>query len=713
MEELTYKSMFSKIFFETIKNLNNRSDDEILTIKREFQQFVEGKTSTVRMGIQSKISLFLDCVRRKIEYLSEGKVKDFLSNKDRYMFFSKVVEALGLIYYQSVKKNRGINYPDKDSLERIIGSFVNNTPKANENFANFLFPEDKKLSLKAISELSAFICLLTIIFNADIEAIENVVLQELRRHVKIYVNNQTFIREINNCSFAKYVVIDGESYNFSEILNKFCLLMDIDDRHFVLGKLIFILLYFTECKAPTEGAKDYYVQWINNIQDEILNIANGYSKYLWIRYRRLPGVDLSAEQLNGYTIDNLYVFPNITAIDNNEKLFDGFFDKKSQKRMRRVIVSDHGAGKTSLLNTIISMAAINSDYAIRGMKISNYFTNYYKDVKNNLGFETNDVFPLVISCKKFDSFLNNHNDKKMTLVDFAYYLIISYNEELNIIGERNKGWYEKWISNFTFEQFQTLLHGAVEDDRLLLLIDDSEVIKNKEEFDLLFNEFLMKYGSNCDIIATASDPDYLPHSIVQMKNGFDIFNIGNLNNSQAKDVCARYYVYFKNPQKMQDQKQNVIDIYELNIDEIDKKENEFLDFIVNESIESNLLKHTIKDGCNNIFLNPLLLSKAAQTTAIKNNEFEINNLDNESLFEVLPVISQDINTSELLSLLIPKRLFDMIYNVSGQNGSNLNILKKFQRQLNKYLYLIKNQEVQKTIDVCNKLLKLCIDKGEI
>ena len=74
-------------------NLDSRSASDLLSIKREFKRYEENKTSP-RLGIQSKISVFFDCVRRRLEYIVENEFNKILSSKEKYSFFSKIVDMM-------------------------------------------------------------------------------------------------------------------------------------------------------------------------------------------------------------------------------------------------------------------------------------------------------------------------------------------------------------------------------------------------------------------------------------------------------------------------------------------------------------------------------------------------------------------------------------------------------------------------------------------
>ena len=703
-------SMFSNVFFELIANIDSKSNHELLSIKREFKIIKEDGVVNSRDGMQSKMALFFDCFRHQVEQFCRTQNK---LNNDGYLFLSKVVEAIGVIVYQSVRKNRGINYPCKESLEKIIGSFKTNVPKANEKFSANLFAANKKMSITTISELVGFIYLLIGVFGVDIDSIEDLIVQELRKHVKIYVNNETFIKQLNCCKFEKYVVIDKETYDFSNIIDSFNNSTNLDNSCLMLCELLFILLYFTDCKTSTKEAKDSFIQWINDIQDEKLQIANGYSKYLWIRYRRLPEDELSAECLNGFTIDNLYVFPNVHEINNStDKLLTGFFDKDNQARKRRIVIGGYGEGKTSLINAIVSMIATSSDYAYKDKNISQYFIKYYAKIKDALDFNTSNVFPMVASCRKFDSFMKtwNKNEKETepTILDFVYYLIVSYNEELNIMGERNKGWYEKWISSFSLEQFEILLNGAVTDDRLLLLIDDFEVmnISNKVLFEKMLKNFLICYGSNCEIIITATDQSLAPNVITQIKNGYDVFVIDKFDEKSIDEIFSRHYTYFNDPGLMQSKKDELIHYYDLEDENIGVKEKAFEAFIKNKGKGARVLGNKAIDP--SMIYNPFVLCKLAQNSE-ELFTCEIENIKNDLFFDLLPVLSINETLISKVLYIIPKKLFDAINN---ENELGNDTLGAFYNMLNKKNIYIKNHKIQKTILTCNQIIDMIKQKEE-
>ena len=358
------KSMFGQIFIKLIEQIDCFGDEKLAAIKKDFESFDFLETN-LRNGMQSKIAVFFDTVKSKIKQVNQTVLQENLPNIDRHNFISKIFEATSLYYYQSVKKNRGINYPNTDSLENLIGSFTENVPKSNENFTAFML-KDKKLLLKTISELSAFISLVAVLFKCDVIKLEEMVVDLIRSHVKIFINNKDFVAEVNKqpCNFK--IVVDQIEFDATLTMQKAEKLLNFNNSAVLLGKLVFILLYFTDYKSPTTEAKADYITWINNIQDYFVKVCNGYSKYLWIRYRRLPGFDMPLDMLNGLTIDNVYVFPNLSDNKNNsEGLLSTCFNKKEQKRTRKAIVAGHGMGKTSLLHLIISCIAVNSNYAIK------------------------------------------------------------------------------------------------------------------------------------------------------------------------------------------------------------------------------------------------------------------------------------------------------------------------------------------------------------
>ncbi len=700
-------SMFSKIFFEIVSNIDSGMNEDLPEIKRELESIKNGSSPNLREGIQYQISLFFDCVRKQFKKLSE-------QNRNFYQLLSDVVEAVGLISYQSIKKNRGINYPNKESLKKIIGDYKENKPKANEKFSLLLFPVDKKMSITTISELVGFIYVLLAVFCIDLKNIQNMVVEKLRQYVKIYVNNEAFIRQVYNGSFNKWAVVDKEIYDYSSVIDKFSSLLKVDDRQLMLCKLIFILLYFTDCKAPTQEAKDSFVQWINNIQDEKLQIANGYSKYLWIRYRRLPEDELSAECLNGFTVDNIYILPSLYANNkaSSRKLFDGFFDRNSQSRKRRAIIGQYGQGKTALLNTIISMVAINSNYARSDKNISTYFINYYSSLEEMLGFKVFDVFPIIVSCEKFDSFIKEwrkNNDTEPTFLDFAYYIIVSYSDDLNVIGEKNEGWYEKWINTFTTKQFETIFKGAIEDDKALFLIDDFENISgaNKKTFENMFDEILHKYGSKCEIIFTATDENLLPEAITKINGGLDIFKLGEFNTEDEKRLFSRFYAYFKNPTLIQEKKREITFLCDMGLDDIKSKELEFEKLIARSSKDAcMLLDKNNPLGDNPIFKSPLALCKLAQYKDNKSG-FNIETMDESLMGKLLPAISNDDDIAAKLCQIIPRKLFDAIDKAKkdGNSGS----LLKFQYAINTKSRYIKNLKVKSAMENCNRIISLMLE----
>ena len=319
---------------------------------------------------------------------------------------------------------------------------------------------------------------------------------------------------------------------------------------------------------------------------------------------------------------------------------------------------------------------------------------------------------MIACCRKFDSFMktwmNGDKQTEPTILDFVYYLIVSYNEELNIMGENNKGWYEKWISSFSLEQFETLLKGAVADDRLLLLIDDFEVmsVSNKALFEKMLKNFLICYGSNCEIIITATDQSLAPNVITQIKNGYDVFLIDKFDEKSIVNIFSRHYTYFNNPGLMQSKKDELIHCYDVDDENIDVKEKDFENFIRDKSKTIKFLNCEIaKSAISN---NPFVLCKFAQNS----EELfvgEIENVKNTLFFDLLPVLSTNELIASKLLYIIPKKLFDVINNI---NETGYDILGEFDNMLNKNCVYIKNHKIQKTISTCNEIIEMMRQKEE-
>lgn len=680
------KSMFGQLFTELMERIDCLGDEKLSAIKKDFESF-DLLEANVRNGMQSKIAVFFDAVRNRIKQLSHAVPTEKSPNINQN-FISKVFEAISLYYYQSVKKNRGINYPNVGSLENLMGSFTCNIPKANENFTSFMV-QDKKLLLKTISELSAFIATMAVLFDCDIIRFEEEVVNLLRSHVKIFLNNKDFVAEVNKqiCNFK--IMVDQTVFDATQTMQMAEQHLNFTKSAVLLGKLIFVLLYFTDYKSPTQEAKTEYITWINNIQDYFVKVCNGYIKYLWIRYRRLPGFDMSLDLLNGLTIDNVYVFPNFSDDKNSvENLLSSCFNKNEQKRTRKAIVAGHGMGKTSLLHLIISCIVINSNYAVKDENISRYFMKYYNIFNKKLCFNSSDVFPIIINCEKFGSYAKNKQRDQLSLTNFAYYIIKQYDEDLNVVGERNKGWYDKWIVTFSSDEFMKILNGAIEDDKLMLLVDSVDNIEDnyKIMFEEMLNNFIHTYGCSCEMIFTSSSKEFLPQSIIDEKYGFDIVKIDDFNTEQIKKILLNYYTFFKSADEVVLKKQAIITEMETDEDkilmtEVERKLKDYESlFKANEKFVNKLYSDLEKNPQTCAVLkNPYMLTKIAKL-CIK-SDFDFNSLLNDLLFDSLSVMNEisetvnDVIQKEFFKVAIDCQLFgnyDNVYKLYKKlDGNNL------------------------------------------
>ena len=704
------KSMFGQVFLKLIQQVNCFNDEKLSAIKKDFEISNVAELN-IRNGIQSKIAVFFESVKNRIQTISNEK----LTNVHRSKFIAKVFESLSLYYYQSVKKNRGINYPSVNSLENLMGSFVENIPKANENFTSFIL-KDKKLSLKTTSELSAFIALVAVLFQCDILKLEEIVVDLLRSQVKIFINNKDFVAEINKqlCNFK--FVIDQIEFDATDTMQQADKLLHVQKEAVLLGKLIFILLYFTDYKSPTTEAKEEYIGWINNIQDYFVKVCNGYSKYLWIRYRRLPGADMSLEMLNGLTIDNVYVLPDF--LENNQKvdgLLSACFNKNEQKRTRKAIVASYGKGKTSLLHLIISCIVVNSNYAIKYENISRYFMNVYNDYNQKLQFHSRDVFPIVINCEKFSAYAKSKNNQALSLTDFAYYIIKQYNEDLNIVGERNKGWYDNWIVTFSNDEFVKILDGAIEEDKLMLLVDSVDCIEDNYKilFEKMLNEFIHTYGCSCEIILTAGNQKYLPQSVVDEKYGFDIVHIADLSLEQAKQLLLNYYTFYKSSDLVTLKKQELLEEFERMENPsytkncLDQKfENYNHVFEANKSVVLALFNELkSNEQMSFILKNPYMLTRIAKLYV--KSDFDIKSLLKDVVYDSLPIMSE---MSEPVYDFIQKDFFKAA--VESQALGNYEPVYKLYKKLDSKGYANMDVKLKNLIKTTKTLLKLLLESKQ-
>ena len=277
---------------------------------------------------------------------------------------------------------------------------------------------------------------------------------------------------------------------------------------------------------------------------------------------------------------------------------------------------------------------------------------------------------------------------QLSLTDFAYYIIKQYDEDLNVVGERNKGWYDKWIVTFSSDEFMKILNGAIEDDKLMLLVDSVDNIEDnyKIMFEEMLNNFIHTYGCSCEMIFTSSSKEFLPQSIIDEKYGFDIVKIDDFNTEQIKKILLNYYTFFKSADEVVLKKQAIITEMETDEDkilmtEVERKLKDYESlFKANQKFVNKLYSDLEKNPQTCAVLkNPYMLTKIAKL-CIK-SDFDFNSLLNDLLFDSLSVMNEisetvnDVIQKEFFKVAIDCQLFgnyDNVYKLYKKlDGNNL------------------------------------------
>ena len=407
--------------------------------------------------------------------------------------------------------------------------------------------------------------------------------------------------------------------------------------------------------------------------------AFDYWKYLWIRYRRMPIENLTPDQHNLYTVDNVYTVPYFDDIGSQRVFSNIFSDDKS---CFTLVCGEYG--KTSLIHAIISIISMNSSYAnYRGGKqkgVSNYYKVKYESLKRKLFGDNDkrDILPLIINGENFNKYLKNNN--KISLIDYAYYIINEYDYHLNLTGEKNVSWFSNWKETFNVEKFSSLIKGAIEEKKLLLLIDGYDQMTPKHQ--ILFNrmvlDFVNFYNNSFKIIATCYKKENIPNNL---KINYKEYFIHNFDEKQYEEFMENFIFYVQQIEDSFKLKEKLIEAYNC----CEKKEICEIEAKINKIIKGIKIP-TYQDNTKSLVLNPGYLTDILIYRMNNNISFDIplsiNELKDVTYFKLFinNFLSNTINNDYINMFKI--RMFDVLEKLVSKNEIDTKILSLFEYKEN-------------------------------
>ena len=694
IESIKNLSAFGKIFYLILEEMLSSSSNVPETIKittKGLKEAIEDQiylqqNIEAREGIQAKVSAFLKSVSDdlyEIANLNDVKNCDTLYNAfSSYLFCSPL-----LIESKGQYKNF--------SLEDIIPDSFDTTKtrsKKNEAFSSILFEDCKRPNVYKLCGLATFLMLFLIKFNLSVEDVFYKCISMLRKKDFTFFCDSKVVLDgaiTKWKNFEKKYLCEGMQYDRREVFSLGCSNKECEDIIYATSELMYLTIAWFDGSIQEESRKAIN-RWIDVVMGDNFKDAFDYWRYLWIRYRRLPINNLTPDQQSIYTVDNVYTLPT-------------FYDKKGQetKHIFFNLFNDFNdgctifygeSGKSALIHTLTSIISMNSSYAnYRGgkqMGVSSYYKNKYDVLRKELFGENDkrDIVPLIVNGEKFQEYLNDN--KEVSLVGFAYYIINCYDAQLNLKGARNEVWFNKWKDAFSYEKFNSLIMGALEDRKLLVLIDGYDQMnnKNKEIFEKIIVDFISNHGSNCEVVATCYDKEKIPSIL---KNNNEEFLISYFNKEQYCEFMKKIIMNIKHIDGSETLNQELIQAYNY--------ENESEVKIIEEKIETIknniVIPETNGKLADNILYNPLFLTniifkRINNDIEIFEKPFSMNELDDYNYLKTY--INATINGNHLeesCSNMFKVNIFNILEKIILENKYDERVKNLFEYRedtLNKY-----------------------------
>lgn len=699
VEELEGKkefTVFGRLFYLILERLlssNSNASESIKLASKDlkdamYDEVYSTEASGARNGIQAKVSAFFKVISDElfeIANLEDKKYSDSLYNAyATYLFCSPLlIESKG--QYKPFFLEDIVPSNDEPSKSRS---------KKNEFFSNILFNDSKRPNVYKICQLSTFLTLILLKFNLSCEDVFYKCISLLRKKDFTFFCDSKVVLEgaIEKWKKSnKNYICEGMLYDRNEIF--FSASSSIDkDIIYASSELIYLTIAWFDGNVEEESRKAIN-RWIYVVMGDNFKEAFDYWKYLWIRYRRLPIDGLIPEQHSLYTVDNIYVIPTFYDLNKNE--CNKILSKKDSDLDNRVTLLYGDCGKTSFIHTIISIISMSSSYATyRGgkqMGVSPYYQVKYDKLREKLFGDTDksDIIPLIVNGEKFSQYLKENTN--LSLIEYAYYLIQSYDSHLNLSGERNVTWFDKWREDFTYDKFNSLIMGSLEDGKLLLLVDgyDELEAKYQKSFDDMIINFINTYGNSCEMIVTAYGNNKIPNNL---KVNYKEFYISSFNDDQYKELITNFIFNVKQIGDSAKLNNELIEAYNLYSDQEVSLIEEKLNSIKSEikvPTNTNSIPETILH--NPLFLTNVLFKRINTDSFM--NPFSIDEADDFVYIKAYTsAIINDVNLGLDYSNLFKIKIFNILEKIVDDNkvNSKVNSIFEYQEEKIKKYSLLNN-----------------------